>query len=92
VPVSTILNTNGRDRWLTVTQIGLQQDDRPHPWTDAEVMELIRRQTGVPDLEVMLLNRSVWRVSRQVAAGFRKGRCCWWGMPRTASRPPAASA
>lgn len=74
VPVSTILNTNGRDRWLTVTQIGQQQDDRPHPWTDAEVVELIRKQTGVPDLEVTLLNRSTWRVSRQVAATFRKGR------------------
>ena len=74
VPVSTILNTNGRDRWLTVTQIGLERDERPHPWTDAEVIELIRAQTGVPDLEVQLLNRSVWRVSRQVAERFRRGR------------------
>jgi 2-polyprenyl-6-methoxyphenol hydroxylase-like FAD-dependent oxidoreductase len=74
VPVSTILNTNGRDRWLTVTQIGLEQDDRPHPWTDAEVIELIRAQTGVPDLDVQLLNRSTWRVSRQVAERFRQGR------------------
>jgi 2-polyprenyl-6-methoxyphenol hydroxylase-like FAD-dependent oxidoreductase len=41
VPVSTILNTNGRDRWLTVTQIGQEKDDRPHPWTDAEVIEII---------------------------------------------------
>ena len=73
-PVSTILNTNGRDRWLTVTQIGLEKDDRPHPWTDDEVIALIRAQTGVPDLEVTLLNRSTWRVSRQVAATFRKGR------------------
>jgi putative polyketide hydroxylase/tetracenomycin A2 monooxygenase-dioxygenase len=74
VPVSTILNTNGRDRWLTVTQIGQEKDDRPHPWTDAEVNEIIRAQTGVPDLEVQLLNRSTWRVSRQVAENFRKGR------------------
>lgn len=74
VPVSTILNTNGRDRWLTVTQIGKEQDDRPHPWTDAEVTEIIRAQTGVPELDVSLLNRSVWRVSRQVAACFRRGR------------------
>jgi len=74
VPVSTILNTNGRDRWLTVTQIGQQQDDRPAPWTDAEVIELIRKQTGVPDLDVTLLNRSTWRVSRQVAERFRQGR------------------
>lgn len=74
VPVSTILNTNGRDRWLTVTQIGLQQDDRHHPWTDAETVELIRKQTGVPDLDVTLLNRSTWRVSKQVAENFRRGR------------------
>ncbi|GGC28487.1 FAD-dependent oxidoreductase [Siccirubricoccus deserti] len=74
VPVSTILNTNGRDRWLTVTQIGQAQDDRPRPWTDAEVIEIVRRQTGVPDLDVTLLNRSVWRVSRQVAERFRRGR------------------
>jgi 2-polyprenyl-6-methoxyphenol hydroxylase-like FAD-dependent oxidoreductase len=74
VPVSTILNTNGRDRWLTVTQIGLEKDDRDHPWTDAETTELIRNQTGVPDLDVQLLNRSVWRVSRQVANRFRQGR------------------
>jgi len=74
VPVSTILNTNGRDRWLTVTQIGQEKDDRPHPWTDTEVIELIRKQTGVPDLEVTLFNRSVWRVSRQVAERFRRGR------------------
>jgi len=74
VPTSTILNTNGRDRWLTVTQIGQQQDDRPKPWSDAEVIALIRQQTGVPDLEVTLLNRSTWRVSRQVAECFRRGR------------------
>ena len=74
VPVSTILNTNGRDRWLTVTQIGVEQDDRDHPWTDAETIELIRKQTGVPDLEVQLLNRSTWRVSRQVAETFRRKR------------------
>ncbi|MEA2738081.1 MAG: putative polyketide hydroxylase [Acetobacteraceae bacterium] len=74
VPVSTILNTNGRDRWLTVTQIGLEQDDRPHPWTDEETIELIRAQTGVPDLAVQLLNRSTWRVSKQVAERFRQGR------------------
>jgi putative polyketide hydroxylase len=74
VPVSTILNTNGRDRWLTVTQIGGAQDDRDHPWTDAETIDLVRAQTGVPDLDVTLLNRSVWRVSRQVAERFREGR------------------
>jgi 2-polyprenyl-6-methoxyphenol hydroxylase-like FAD-dependent oxidoreductase len=74
VPVSTILNTNGKDRWLTVTQIGEEKDDRDHPWTDDEVIRIIRAQTGIPDLKVDIINRSVWRVSRQVATHFSKGR------------------
>ncbi len=74
VPVATILNTNGKDRWLAVSQIGETKDDRDHPWTDEEVVEIARAQTGIPDLKVEIINRSVWRVSRQVAAQFRKGR------------------
>ena len=74
VPVSTILNTNGRDRWLTVTQIGEEKDERDHPWTDDEVIAIARAQAGVPDLHVEIINRSVWRVSRQVAARFSQGR------------------
>ena len=73
VPSSTILNTNGRDRWLSISQIGVERDERSHPWTDDEVIAMIRVQTGVPDLKVEIINRSVWRVSRQVATSFRKG-------------------
>ncbi|WP_407165205.1 FAD-dependent monooxygenase [Bradyrhizobium sp. ORS 111] len=69
-----ILNTNGRDRWLSVIQIGEEKDERPRPWTDAETIEIIRTHAGVPDLDVTLLNRSIWRMSKQVAAQFRKGR------------------
>ena len=69
-----ILNTNGRDRWLSVMQIGEEKDERPRPWTDAETIEIIRTHAGVPDLEVTLLNRSIWRMSKQVAAQFRKSR------------------
>ncbi len=71
---STILNTNGRDRWLTLLPVGGATDERPRPWSDAEIIQIIRAQTGVPDLEVTLLNRSVWRMTRQVAASFRRGR------------------
>ncbi|WGR94919.1 FAD-dependent monooxygenase [Bradyrhizobium sp. ISRA443] len=71
-PRAGILNTNGRDRWLSIIEIGEQKDDRPRPWTDAEMIEIIRAHVGVPDLEVTLLNRSVWRMSKQVAASFRK--------------------
>jgi 2-polyprenyl-6-methoxyphenol hydroxylase-like FAD-dependent oxidoreductase len=69
-----ILNTNGRDRWLSVMQICEEKDERPRPWTDAETIEIIRTHVGVPDLEVTLLNRSIWRMSKQVAAQFRKDR------------------
>ena len=71
---ASILNTNGRDRWLSVMQIGEEKDERPQPWTDAETIEIIRTHAGVPDLEVTLLNRSIWRMSKQVAAQFRKSR------------------
>lgn len=74
VPSSMILNTNGRDRWLTISQIGTEGDERPHPWSDDEVVAMIRAQTGVPDLAVEIINRSTWRVSRQVAETFRRGR------------------
>lgn len=69
-----ILNTNGKDRWLSVMQIGEEKDERPRPWTDEETIEIIRTHVGVGDLEVTLLNRSVWRMSKQVAAQFRKSR------------------
>jgi 2-polyprenyl-6-methoxyphenol hydroxylase-like FAD-dependent oxidoreductase len=69
-----ILNTNGRDRWLSVMQIGEEKDERPRPWTDAETIEIIRSHAGVPDLDVTLLNRSIWRMSKQVAAQFRRNR------------------
>lgn len=73
-PMATILNTNGRDRWLTVSQIGLNEDERERPWTDEDIVDMARRQTGLPDLDVQVINRSIWRVSRQVAARFREGR------------------
>jgi 2-polyprenyl-6-methoxyphenol hydroxylase-like FAD-dependent oxidoreductase len=74
VPRASILNTNGRDRWLSIIQIGEQKDERPLPWSDAEMIEIIREHVGVPDLEVSLLNRSVWRMSKQVAERFRSRR------------------
>jgi 2-polyprenyl-6-methoxyphenol hydroxylase-like FAD-dependent oxidoreductase len=67
----TVLNTNGRDRWLSAGQVGSEGDERPGPRTDAEVVQLARRQTGLPDLEVKVISRSIWRLSRQVAASFR---------------------
>ncbi|MFT3799734.1 MAG: FAD-dependent monooxygenase [Burkholderiaceae bacterium] len=73
-PSSTILNTNGKDRWLTVTQIGGPNDERPSPGSDEDVVAMARRQVGIPDLDVQVINRSIWRVSRQVAETFGRGR------------------
>jgi 2-polyprenyl-6-methoxyphenol hydroxylase-like FAD-dependent oxidoreductase len=70
----TVLNTNGRDRWLSAGQVGTEKDERELPRTDEEVVRLARRQTGLPDLDVKVINRSIWRLSRQVAANFRAGR------------------
>jgi 2-polyprenyl-6-methoxyphenol hydroxylase-like FAD-dependent oxidoreductase len=72
VPISTILNTDGCDRWLTVTQIGEGETRTEAPPLD-ETIDMIRAQVGIPDLPVQMINRSVWRVSRQVARQFRKG-------------------
>jgi 2-polyprenyl-6-methoxyphenol hydroxylase-like FAD-dependent oxidoreductase len=73
-PASAILNTNGKDRWLTISQIGIKEDERDHAWTDQEVIDIARAHTGIPDLDVQVINRSTWRVSRQVAREFRRGR------------------
>ena len=73
-PRLTILNTNGRDRWLSVVKIGDVKDERERPWTDAEFVAMTRRYVGLPNLGVEMINRSIWRVSKQVAATFRKGR------------------
>lgn len=74
VPSAAILNTNGKDRWLTITQIGIKEDERDHAWTDQEVIDIARAHVGIPDLDVQIINRSTWRVSRQVAREFRRGR------------------
>ena len=72
--VWTVLNTNGRDRWLSTGFVGQERDEREPPRTDAEVVALARRQTGLPNLDVKVINRSLWRLSRQVATKFKAGR------------------
>jgi 2-polyprenyl-6-methoxyphenol hydroxylase-like FAD-dependent oxidoreductase len=70
----TVLNTNGRDRWLSTGYVGRESDERPLPRTDAEVVAMARKQTGLPNLDVKVISRSTWRLSRQVADRFRSGR------------------
>ncbi len=73
-PITTVLNTNGKDRWLNLLPVGREADERIGERNDDEVVQLARTVSGVPNLDVKVINRSVWRMSRQVAASFRKGR------------------
>ena len=73
-PITTVLNTNGKDRWLNLLPVGRETDERTGARSDAEVVQLARTVSGLPNLEVKVINRSVWRMSRQVAANFRRGR------------------
>ncbi|MBL8363460.1 MAG: FAD-dependent monooxygenase [Rubrivivax sp.] len=73
-PVSTVLNTNGRDKWLTLMPVGREVDERAGERTDDEVVRVARAMSGMPNLDAKVINRSVWRLSRQVAARFRQGR------------------
>lgn len=74
LPMASVLNTNGKDRWLSLIQIGIDKDERPGPRTDEEVIRLARIHTGIPNLDVEVINRSIWRLSRQVASRFRQSR------------------
>jgi len=74
VASASVLNTNGADRWLTVTKVGDGQDQTPPQRSDAEVVRLARAHSGIANLDVKLINRSVWRVSKQVAASYARGR------------------
>lgn len=68
----TVLN-GASDRWLSAGFVGKEDDERMGPRTDAEVVALARKQTGIADLDVKVISRSIWRLSRQVADKFRSG-------------------
>jgi 2-polyprenyl-6-methoxyphenol hydroxylase-like FAD-dependent oxidoreductase len=69
----TLLNTDGRDRWLVFTKIGMEKDERDRVPTDAEVVANAKRRLGV-DRAVEVINRSTWRSAREVAERYREGR------------------
>lgn len=73
-PGGSVFNTNGRDRWLTVTRVGDGTVDAPPQRSDAEVVRLARLHSGIPNLDVRIIHRSVWRVTRQVADRYARGR------------------
>ncbi|SFM92639.1 FAD-dependent monooxygenase [Variovorax sp. OV329] len=74
VPGGAVLNTNGADRWLTVTRVGDGNEAMPPMRSDEEVVKLARAHSGVPNLDVKIISRSAWRVSKQVAERYARGR------------------
>ena len=73
VPGGTILNTNGCDKWLTVGKLA-DGDATVEPLPDEEVVRVARAHTGIPNLDVKIINRSIWRVAKQIAERYSKGR------------------
>ena len=69
-----LLNTNGADRWLWLTRIGAEHDERERPATEAETIERIRWILRLPNLEVEIINEAVWRMTRRIAQTFRCNR------------------
>jgi 2-polyprenyl-6-methoxyphenol hydroxylase-like FAD-dependent oxidoreductase len=69
----SVLNSNGRDRWLFLRRIGADRDERAHVPSDEEIVADAKRRLGV-DRKVELINRSTWRSAREVAAHYRNQR------------------
>jgi 2-polyprenyl-6-methoxyphenol hydroxylase-like FAD-dependent oxidoreductase len=69
----TLLNTDGRNRWLVFRKIGTAKDERPRVPTDDEVIADAKRRLGV-DRKVEVINRSSWCSAREVAERYRAGR------------------
>lgn len=69
-----MLNTNGADRWLVMQTIGRGQDERERPATNDETINFIKRILRRPDLDVRIINESMWRITRRIADRFRNGR------------------
>src|SRR5262249_55060409 len=67
---STILNTNGRDRWLSL--FAVSPDEKYDERSDADVIQFLRKQASIPDLAVELINHTTWRMARQVATQIRR--------------------
>jgi 2-polyprenyl-6-methoxyphenol hydroxylase-like FAD-dependent oxidoreductase len=73
-PVISLLNTNAADRWLMVMRVGAAEDERTPEQREMNIGEFFRHYVGRDDLVATSINSSTWRMSKQVAASFRKGR------------------
>ena len=72
-PWLSVLNSNGRDRWLMLRRIGTDRDERTHLPSDEEIIADAKRRLGI-DRKVEVINRSTWRAAREVAARYRNQR------------------
>jgi 2-polyprenyl-6-methoxyphenol hydroxylase-like FAD-dependent oxidoreductase len=72
-PWISILNSNGRDRWLVLRRIGADRDERTHIPSDEEVIADAKRRLGI-ERKVEVINRSTWRSAREVAARYHSER------------------
>ena len=72
--VLALLNTNGVDRWLWVSRIGAETDERERPPTADEIVTKLRKMMRKCDLSIEIINQGVWRMTRRIAKVFSKGR------------------
>ena len=72
-PWVSVLNSNGRDRWLVLRRIGADRDERTHIPSDEEIIAEAKRRLGV-ERKIEVINRSTWRSAREVAACYRAER------------------
>lgn len=52
----------------------LTGEERHRPWSDADAVRAIRRQVGIPELDVELRGWSTFRMGNRVAASYRDRR------------------
>ena len=69
-----LLNTNGADRWLWISRIGTESDERERPPTPEETIAKLRKLIRKPDLPIEIINEGIWRMTRRIAQVFGKGR------------------
>ncbi|MTD54304.1 FAD-dependent monooxygenase [Amycolatopsis pithecellobii] len=71
LPELNVLTTGpDGDRWLAVQKLREGEE----PLSEESLIETVREQWEMPDLEVKRINVLTWRMSAQVAQRFREGR------------------
>jgi 2-polyprenyl-6-methoxyphenol hydroxylase-like FAD-dependent oxidoreductase len=74
LPGSSILNTNATNQWLSGLPLPPATSGSNLPWTESQLVEIIRSQVGDPDLAVDLVGYAPWHLAGQIAETFRSRR------------------